>query len=1632
MLPTSTANDSNERNQRAARRSSNAGPGYAAASMVAMDSPSERIATRKRMMKRARGAQQQQQSQEAKTDMDYNILSTKSLEEETRRTSSLLAQGKSSKTKKSQLSRTGSSRSLDSATEFLDRKRIDHVQQEKRQAHSHRLNRTTVQLGNLSQRQSRTVSSAFTSQQSPSSPRGSNLPDIKSFFRQMLPAKSKDQIKASSERASRTIFRVSELSSAVAHAKVASRSEHTRQYPHHHRRGSDSNILAWDDNHESKRNRRRRTSVAVSEISSHTPTAKSSSPSSSLIKKMWKSQPTPSRPLTSLVSAALDTEKTVSGEAMNSSGLNYAQIRSSSENEPVNAPVVTTPRGTLRPITSALSSRFKRIAKRNDLVEELSSKAALRQRDRAKKVQPGEQGATATQQQAPDNVIEHLQQQHAEFSTEDEVNDSKPRAIDSKKAFKKGRTKADDGGQVPDESRRSFVQSPFNDSTATDLDAEPQKSIGSRLSTTAVAVLSSAEFEKSTSGEDETHPQPLVCSSDHPKGSAVAYSHDPGHASWPSEATERRRSRRSSSGSSTILKETSSKNPPSPTKKQRDSTPETPHISSRRLSSSSTRAKRRSSPRASYARPRSSLTSKRRGSTATSSSELKERSSSQRRRSSSVELHSFSHRRSESRSGTQEEKRLSRTQKEKSANPSSKAKLKTGELSSSNLSPKPPSKRKSRPATPGGKDRSEVRSVSRSRRNRRRGSTSALMGPDVETERAPSASSLNPEKDGSSRRNASERSLIVDDIMQNGSFQNFDTSKDLKTKKKTKKRGVQSSSGRLHSSRDSSSSKSPKRRSAGESGQTISQRLSTSSRTLVQSQSPRGSALFGGSQQSAAESQKDRKEDSLGSLLVKDSSSKPIGKKTGRPSKQQDKKTLETPVNNRIDRSESTPRSSRRSRAYGKQEKQGKVQEPVKSRDISVAVGSAENLLMCGDRELTDTENEVSREVKSLKSAGTIAEYLGKDEGMKTTYSPQSAVTQASGDGSSQPPPLVDFLSAASSGDGSSQPPPLADFLSVDLSTESSKSDSTGTKSDDSLLQRIGEAQHHSRVAQGRSIQNKEATPYVKSKGTATDKAKANSSFANLEAVLSGDKSEGFLGECASPNQRESLDISRLLALDIFDDSPENSPLFNSEPPIRISRPDVAIVERLASSMPNLDYQHWSSDRVAEMVTEVNGSSFAKAAHLDAEDFFEDDSSGSSTNSQALPELEAVGSRKDVMTEITDQVERVDEASKMRQRGSMRGSSLPSTPVKSGGSTRFEPQASIARISARLSDNANFAVGISETTQGFSSPRSAEQLSQKGKLDRGPRKPQRRKNSFGSEGDEADAGISHAPVEAKRGWTEEPQPATAAGDSTVQDQAKAAPSKEPTQIDESLSPMMAFGNTSMEFHRTQDKRWIQTAPTIPPGVEMHSSVGTLNFEQDGSQVRSRPSGLLRRSASTGDIRGMDASLGDERWGSRLAGNGDLPSIPSRQQLLNERTSVSLDGSELKRMMFGLPRGGEEKSLERTYLPVSLQSAVRRYDRTGRRSSGTRRTIRRPANPSPISVGSGEATLPRNAASGGSSARGLDPGNEDHDPGLSDMFEMIGELAEDIVRFENQIASLRVERSRPHGTRRAGRRDSSPS
>ena len=450
---------------------------------------------------------------------------------------------------------------------------------------------------------------------------------------------------------------------------------------------------------------------------------------------------------------------------------------------------------------------------------------------------------------------------------------------------------------------------------------------------------------------------------------------------------------------------------------------------------------------------------------------------------------------------------------------------------------------------------------------------------------------------------------------------------------------------------------------------------------------------------------------------------------------------------------------------------------------------------------------------------------------------------------------------------------------------------------------------------------------------------------------------------------RDSLDVIRLRDTDVFEDSPNGSPMSVSMHLLGRHSFHDDIVERLASSMPNLKY--------------YGGSEPMKKAYTD---IFLDDSDDNSTDSQDLPDLESLADDKrlDVMSEIADQME---ESQQQPNASTTRRSSIEEND--------FSP--SLVSKFSILFPNRSSPVETRGARRDFTSPRKEILGKEKGN-DRGPRKPMRRADSF--DDDDNDAGmVFQIPEESD--VSESSNSSEQLDCSMSLDQLRDHSARQSASELESgsASAPVAYSATSMEFRRTGNQGWIQKTPEL-----MSNSAPAVQYESTQEDALDLPA----RSASMTDFSGTG------RWDNeKSSSKGDVPPSLSRQPRHSADTTSTEELSpsrdrESMRQTFSLPieKTPGVKSLERSYLPVSLQSAAKK--RTGKHTGGEKRSLgmsKRHPSSSPVAASS-------NASSSVDHTKEISV-----ETGLSEMFEMIGELEEDLVKLENKQAFLRAQRAR---------------
>jgi guanyl-specific ribonuclease Sa len=233
--------------------------------------------------------------------------------------------------------------------------------------------------------------------------------------------------------------------------------------------------------------------------------------------------------------------------------------------------------------------------------------------------------------------------------------------------------------------------------------------------------------------------------------------------------------------------------------------------------------------------------------------------------------------------------------------------------------------------------------------------------------------------------------------------------------------------------------------------------------------------------------------------------------------------------------------------------------------------------------------------------------------------------------------------------------------------------------------------------------------------------------------------------------------------------------------------------------------------------------------------------------------------------------------------------------------------------------------------------------------------------------------------------------------------------------------------TSMEFRRTKNKRWVQTSPDTvevkrlstvsSKEVEsLHSSIGRLQYTDESSQAQVHSADGFRRTVSTGSI---ISKQGLQRNGRRsedgpsknavfpkLAHNFEPSSHPKGPY------SFSSDGVQLRNFMSLPVRKKGNNVTERTYLPVSLQSAAEgKVGQSGKVKDETLHTRNRRTADNPKAEQGEEITNEPNSLGAGQQE------SIAFCTGFTDMFDFIGELEQDLVKFENQVAFLREQRQR---------------
>lgn len=550
-----------------------------------------------------------------------------------------------------------------------------------------------------------------------------------------------------------------------------------------------------------------------------------------------------------------------------------------------------------------------------------------------------------------------------------------------------------------------------------------------------------------------------------------------------------------------------------------------------------------------------------------------------------------------------------------------------------------------------------------------------------------------------------------------------------------------------------------------------------------------------------------------------------------------------------------------------------------------------------------------------------------------------------------------------------SRMPSLCDILSVELSMDGSKEcDSPlSTKSD--------------------QMKNRPQRERFKGGDLTTGEESPEQDAELSELVASSRGAEIDPNDLATPSLRDSL-------VDVFRDSPSFSPLASSMP--LIFEPRDPVYERLTSSLPNLDYHN--QPRTAEATREASKEPSPQKS-VASEGIFHDDSDDS-PGSQVAANLEAMSDNRevDVMSEIAGQIEERHENKPLQPR--RRSESFRASLI------------SEFRLASPMKDAST-------------SPRAVEATSDTVKQDLGPRKPQRRRDSF----EDAD-GKSPPPLERLTPNVQRIEASVESEDETD--------TTSRSQEDDVIP--VAFGSTNMEFHRSDDKGWIQKpaesdaeeALLSGSAKELHSYFQSAMTIEENAPSETNPSSERVRRASMSDIEGAGAiAAAVERWNSSAGKKSDAPPSfsrsrqssptneeavadesadpksdappsssrqsysPSNEKATNDMTSAISDNDELTRL-FSLPKGAGTKDLGRSYLPASLQNASSRPDRAVKQPSAKR-------------PGTG-----RSKEKAGAQSREKAIAAE---TGLSDMFATIGELEEDIVEFDSQVASLHAQQVR---------------
>ncbi|CAB9507685.1 expressed unknown protein [Seminavis robusta] len=1590
MLPTSTSNDTYDARRRrntgvrgttidgSEREVASVGPrsqdNYVPTFLVALDSPAERVAARKRKLRNRQPGRGAEAPPPRVAEPHKTVDAERDGSSQADIPSFLITN------QKKKLSSSISSRSLDSAADLLERERMENRHPPRQQQSRSHHQRITVPLVDTSSASPMDDSSSSMSSSLRSSltgfrksmrrhmNRSFNKQNSSKFFadakRNQSAGSSNEvpKVKSSSERRARTV----PLLVPTAPSQVISSSDHPTptwkvNKKQIKRRGSDTDLITianpglTDTNVTGHNKSTKKKQARASTGSSKTATT----PSPGLMKKLWSStqrlsssgQGSSSRLNTS--SSRLNSSSSSSRhfsilddddhdqdipaldvERHTSSSPAIQAIKSEDESESARPP----------PLTKVLSARLKRKAnKRDELVQELSSRDSLRTRDRTRSV--GEANSE-TGSNINGKMSLSLPRANTEFSTEEEsqADDKKPMA----KTEGRGAAAGGDGNM------KKPLRSPYDDDDnyhASNpfalMDEEPSMSFSTQGNDLA-SILSSVTLSSAPSLVEVERVGKLPAARKIPvEEDSVAGAHPPLHSSWPAHSERQRKESKGGTRrrrSSSVGIDTSRRR--SKGKQEATGPPSTTEVRHRRSSSAHQKTS------AKKASPHGSKTQ---GSIPTSSHSRSTKGDKKSR-----EKRQSSRSRSRKRQGGSYTSLLDADGKNKSSNEKKKGSKAPTCDSSEDTQRRRGSFAVSEPEGQG------------------IGKGTSKKSPHTPTQRKPIF-----------EHDVSEQSLTVDDIA------NLD--------------GSSSKSLGASSSREPRSAETKKKRRSRKKDEQLSSSSSTSNgRRLRRPKSGSESSVAGRLAQSSHDPSETKVHTTnLGAVSVSrvdalegvPSSKKGVSKTKESPSRPRVKKSPKVKANIRTIPEGTTTEDAMKAKGSKSLQRENAESSSKPRQDSKKGSPNwSEQRLrnsITGTSAATEAPNDsqVRNAIESPASPNEVdgnKALIGTQLRLEGGIAGEGARRKAEESGG-----CGAEISCNPNGESNSSLPALSDYLSVGSNDSSINS----TKSSDETQPQTTISETAS-TAPG-TVMNTDVRPTHEAGTPASSKNAAGveqpcesatelkmeglalkkDTFLSLNAIASGAKT-GVDGDALDgPAARESFDAMRLHAVDIFHDgSPNGSPLSNSMPHLWNVREGTTVLERLASSMPNLV----ASEGNVGVARDVPASPIA-ACGVDDEGtgIFQDDSS---SGSQDLPELESIAEdhQSDVISRISGQGD---------ERCLPVGQSIQPRPSADKGFDAF-----VNTTADDVPEQPLVPACASQNNRVFS-PRTAKAINPKGKVDRGPAIP-RRSNSF-----EQDKDGSPETTES----SEEAVPGSSLEELN----------SEVVNAGEGSLSSLAYSSRSMEFLRTNDNGWVQT----PPGSL--SSLDTANNAEPPAEASAmqqphdvgdnHPSLRIRRRASMSDLEAA-RDVCNDRWHTSLSsveGGGDTAPVLSRQSypVLAERLSHSMNADELRNLFWSPKDAGEQKA-ERSYLPVCLQSAARRYERAGKQLPVERRSIEGTRGMSRVE----KANLDPDEDDEGNPGSGDDNGVA-VETGLSDMFEMIGELEEDLLKFENQVALLRAQRQR---------------